>query len=916
MPLSFIPPKANAQSLGGYASGLAPAIAALPQCANVLGSGISNLFSGVSGLLGNNSNTSTVGPMYGPPSPNLNQTASASASQFDSVNVNISGTQEGQAILDTNARTQAIQQSTNSLNVNSTCIQSIGRLIIKMLLQKLTVSTINWINSGFDGGPAFVQDPGKFFNDIAKNEVLQMGVEINDPALFPFGKAWLQNTAAAFNSKFQDNAKYSLDKLIQDTTPQYSAETFQQDFSQGGWNAWTAMTESPANNPLGFKLLADNELQKRLAGTTQSTAQNVRDALQAANGFIGDLRCVDASGNNTNITQQQKKDALTAGKQDPCIVAGGSWKYVTPGSLIAAKATQVIGYDNNAYLNVTDLNDAVAAITDALLSQFSSNIMTNGFANVGNQGADGTLVLDTSAINNSNNTSQAQQDFSPTDLSSSWLSINPNFNIRTDLTQALIDEQRTYSDKLQEQNKELMSTTDGQKYKIDTNKNSPTYGQSNAYGLMPAIYQLDYCIPGPHPGWEQDSQKTLSAVTSLIVPETEESLKDRNSATITGAAQSIAPLAGAVIGASIGSAVPVVGTIIGAAAGALVSVLVGLFSSSGDVKKVASYYAYQIESLTGMIPDYNNDNDSRYGNLTSDQPVVQGLNEILNRYINIMDKTYFSTPQLLPPVATEASTDFNQLAGYAQMIKNNQTTISTLQTTINSLEDIKSKIDALNQTYPTGGQDYENALQPYISQFGLLSSSMVNGNDIANADSLLKQIIQEKDYIYKNLLKGPDGCEAFLENPANIVKFPGSGGEVYGTDWNKYDILSVERMTYPFPILYDYNDLKQGSNIPDPWNSGYINQMPKEDYFINPNSDGLSAYNQFTGTPDANFTFTAPSPGFLNFVLFSAGSNGGDNSNSLRGSERLRFDDIFGIPASGSQFVSVNDVFEHVIGIY
>ena len=68
----------------------------------------------------------------------------------------------------------------------------------------------------------------------------------------------MQNIALAFNNKFQDNARYSLNELIQSTNPEFTAETFQQDFSQGGWNAWTAMTQVPANNPLGFKLMADN----------------------------------------------------------------------------------------------------------------------------------------------------------------------------------------------------------------------------------------------------------------------------------------------------------------------------------------------------------------------------------------------------------------------------------------------------------------------------------------------------------------------------------------------------------------------------------------------------------------------------------------------------------------------------------
>ena len=319
MPLSFLPKKAEAQiGIGGYASGLVPIITTLPQCKDVINSGISSLFNGINDLFSsiptNDATEKALGLDLGslaankPDLSNLGSIASEAGDQFDSIKTSNPTLEKD--IKEIKRDTKEVKASTASINANSTCIQSIGRLIIKMLLQKLTVSTVNWINSGFDGSPAFIQDPGKYFNDIAKNEILQFGLEINNPQLFPFGKAWMQNTAAAFNNKFQNNAQYSLDKIIQDTNPEFTAATFYQDFSQGGWNAWTAMTQIPANNPLGFKLMADNEIQKRLAGTTQSVAQNVRDALQQANGFLGDMRCVDsATGAPNGITQQQKSDA-------------------------------------------------------------------------------------------------------------------------------------------------------------------------------------------------------------------------------------------------------------------------------------------------------------------------------------------------------------------------------------------------------------------------------------------------------------------------------------------------------------------------------------------------------------------------------------------------------------------------------
>lgn len=882
IPYFSVPKKAGAQlggSIAGYTSGLIPAITQLPQCKEVIDSGTKSLFSGIGSLF---SSEKTQEELDAEIADQLSATGTKALNE-KSLNAEVNSLRDlanSINVVDINSfaelmiikgKIDKIEKSTASINANSTCIQSIGRLIIKMLLQKLTVSTVNWINSGFDGSPAFVQDPGKFFNDIAKNEILQFGIEINNPELFPFGKAWMQNQARAFNNKFQTNAQYSLDKLIQDTNPEFTAATFQQDFSMGGWDAWSAMTQIPANNPLGFKLMADNEIQKRLAGTAQSVAQNTRDALQAANGFLGDQRCAEPKG----VTREEHENALKErGGSDTGPYQYRScekWEYVTPGKMISDKATEVIGYPNNAYLNVEDLNDAVAAILDSLLGQFSSNLMEKGFANLGNRGADGALVYEAGNIYNPYK-SQSEQDFTPVHLTSSWLKANPNFNIREDLTQALIDEQRTYSDKLKLQNKELLSTTDGLPYKINEST-----GISNAYGLIPVIDQLDYCIPGPHPGWEEDSRRTLAAATNVILPETKQSLEDQDIENIIKMAQSILPMAGAAIGATViagwlgglalgatlGSAVPVVGTIVGA----IVGTLIGLLIPSGDENaKVRAYYATIIQNFTGSLPDYLDDNDDRTLNLLSKAGAVNVLNTILDRYAVIANKIYYSNPEILPTVAKEATTSFNQLTGYGQMVKNNEDKISLLKTTVNILGEIKNEIDKLNKDFPNGGDEYENKLKAQINAFGRLSSGMVNGDDIAEVDNLLKQIIDKKDYIYKNLLKGPYGCEAFLENEKNIIKFPSAGSNIIGIDWSSFDVNSVKRMTYPFPIIYNYNNFEKGATLPDPWNSGYKTEdLPK--------MPANNRYNEY-------------GPGFLSFVVF------GEEENARRGGQRLKVDDI------------------------
>jgi len=938
MPLSFLPKKAEAQNISGYVGGIAPMVASLPQCKEVINSGIENLFNGIESLFSSDPSSNDIinKQQFNIDNPgmsamqmiNLTDIANSAANQVTGIETyNPTSAKNEEEI---KARLKKIEGSTESLNTNSTCIQSIGRLIIKMLLQKLTVSTVKWINNGFDGSPAFIQDPGKFFGDIAKNEILQFGIEINNPELFPFGRAWMQNTAIAFNNKFQDNAQYSLNRLIKETTPEYSAITFQEDFSQGGWNAWTALTQVPANNPLGFKLMADNEIQRRLAGTTQSTAEAVHEALSQANGFLGDMRC----SNPTDVTKAEQ-ERYNNGEEGARNCDGG-FEYVTPGKMISDKATEVLGYQNNAYLNVEDLNDAVAAILDALLAQFSSNIMEKGFANFPDQGADGSLIYDSSFINESY-TTQTEKDFIPSHLTSSWLQANRNFNIRTDLTQALIDEQRTYSDKLTLQNQELMSTTDGKPYAIDAIDYTLPDGTktkiSNAYGLIPTIYQLDYCIPGPHPGWENDSRGILAAATEQILPETKESLENLDPTQVVEIVKAILPEVAAASGFALaatggalattflfaGSFAGPLGAIAGLAVGYLISFFIDLFSGSDEGLNIRTYYSLIIAGFTGTPPDFKNKTDARVINISSKQGTVQGLNTILNRYIEIMNKTYFSSKDILPSVTKEAAITFNQLNGYGQIIKKNEEKILLLKTMIDTLGKIKESVNELNTEYKNEeGQfkadlspndpeysssltetNYENDLKTQINELGRLSMSMVNGDDIASADNLYKQIIDKKEYIYKNLLKGPYGCEADLMKPQK--KFPSAQInhelEEIGKkdlDWDNFDVNSVQRMTYPFPIIYDYNHFVKGENIPDPWNSGYDtpNKIPDAD--VN-NTLPYSLYY------DNNKYYYGP--GFLSFVYFSSGyvQDSGLNYTEVRGSQRLQIHDIFGM-GTDSQF--------------
>ena len=960
MPFAFLPKKVEATNILGYISGLSGVIKNLPMCQGI--SSIKTLFT-----QGSDQESAVTDDLVTTLKPTLTQAVADATDEADSVKVDV-GDQVKSDTAASAAASKKLEKDTAILKTNDTCLQSIGRAVIKMLLQKITTDTVSWINGGMSGDPLFVKNPGEYFGDIAKNEMIGFFGEINDPTKFPFGKAFIQAEADSFKSKFANNAQYTLDKMIQDTNPgsNFTAQTFSQDFSQGGWAAWDAMTQNAANNPLGFTLMASNELAKRIEDKTQLAA----GSLQQSGGYLGVQKCMDPEG----VTKQEDEAGQKERASDPNRAEEdydnricNQWNFVTPGQMVAAAATKAINYPDNNLLSAQDLNDAVAAILDALLNSFSSSFMgENGFAGLSDTsefqaGAQGDFVLNTDNTTDYNNP-QVENDFSSYQIAaSSFLSQRPNFNIRTDLNQALIDEQRIFSDKLIEENKELNSTIDKKNYNIlgtftpcasegqtcsfpgtkivsygangsyflKTATNStvcgvssfggdPIYGvpktcsysdsgASNAYGLIPTIYQLDYCIPGPHPGFEGTSRAALSAALGTVVPETMDSIKSKSASDIAGMVSSIAPLAamavGAVVGAAVGSVLPVIGNVVGAVAGAIVGVVLAYVSdliNSGKKTRIRAYYAGAIRMITGILVAVDK-YDSSPSTLDWG-PFSDAINKILDRYIQIIYDVY--NPAQMPTVTTEAIQKYLEVKGYNQMFTNNEARITSMQSIIKRLGEIKNEIDKLNQSLSIGSitqTDYETALGPWISAFGRISQEMVTGDDIAVVDNTIKQIVDEKDYIYNNLLKGPNGCEKDLEL-AKGVDGPGLPWQVYAT----------KRMEYPGQILYDYNNWnntnKTTLSFPDPYNSGY------KDNKMNVHTD-----------------INVIGPGFLSYVVFQSTnpSNCSSEGTPTDGSLHcpLKIDDVvpmrdwttaLGVNGnnSGDPSAPVSGIFEDMIGVY
>jgi hypothetical protein len=183
-------------------------------------------------------------------------------------------------------------------------IRELIKRIAKQLLAQMTQATINWINSDFHGSPLFLENPKSFFKDIAKHELKTLVDTFGyDRLRFPFGKDFALNAIDSYKRQLEDNAEYTLSKVIKDAR---TLEFYRNDFDYGGWNGFLVNTQYPQNNYAGFKLLAESQLAEKIQGTIDIPAERVQNLLQQGMGFLSPQTCPSNPSYNNAINEFRK----------------------------------------------------------------------------------------------------------------------------------------------------------------------------------------------------------------------------------------------------------------------------------------------------------------------------------------------------------------------------------------------------------------------------------------------------------------------------------------------------------------------------------------------------------------------------------------------------------------------------------
>ncbi|MBY0472952.1 hypothetical protein K2Q00_01530 [Patescibacteria group bacterium] len=254
----------------------------------------------------------------------------------------------------------------------------ITRNVAKIMLQQITSSVVNWINSGFNGSPAFVQNPTQF---IQKTTDVIAGQYIQSSALsFLCSPFQLQVKIAIAQSYANRNAASCTLTQVSNNITGFMRGSFS---SAGGWPAFLSFTSVPTNNPYGAFMYASAGLL-----TAQNKAQNqVRTDLLQGSGFLSFQQKVAGSCVTTSTppppSLNKSITAKTSSTPNSSQQLYEVCDYVTatPGKVIADS----LGATQKSTLDQLTLAKSFDEIISALINQLMTRTLQSGLSNLSGQ---------------------------------------------------------------------------------------------------------------------------------------------------------------------------------------------------------------------------------------------------------------------------------------------------------------------------------------------------------------------------------------------------------------------------------------------------------------------------------------------------------------------------------------------------
>ncbi len=254
--------------------------------------------------------------------------------------------------------------ATDNLWVKEYVLDGIAWAVAKAIISSMVQSLVNWINSGFEGSPMFVQDLEGFLTNAADmaigdylNELGGIGSFLCDPFKLDIQVAIaLQYQQDRVN---QTAPKCTLTGIVNNIEGFMSG--VQGSFNEGGWNDWFDITSKPSvYTPYGAALAAQSGAKIRVLNTKGEEAAK----LEWGGGFLSGEICEMVSGSGTT--------------KEECFIS-------KPGKVIQEALSFNLDSGRQSLVTADEIDEIIAA----LLGQLANTALTGAAGLLGLSGGTG-----------------------------------------------------------------------------------------------------------------------------------------------------------------------------------------------------------------------------------------------------------------------------------------------------------------------------------------------------------------------------------------------------------------------------------------------------------------------------------------------------------------------------------------------
>lgn len=244
--------------------------------------------------------------------------------------------------------TSMIAGDAKSLSLKECLLDRIAYTLVNTMIQNFTASTVDWINSGFEGSPSFVTDPEGFFGDVGDQVAgkwIQSLGPIGDVLCSPFDFQIRLSLSLGRTSSYRRYVGCRLSDVQKNIYGAFVGG----DWGSNGWSNWVSISQTN-NNIYGAYLVADDRV-------TQNVLRKIginKDELSWNGGFLSWRKCL-------------KKDPSTGKCQEY------DKNVNTPGSVIESQLNSTLGSSQRRI----EMADEINEILDALMNQAIGKIFSS-----------------------------------------------------------------------------------------------------------------------------------------------------------------------------------------------------------------------------------------------------------------------------------------------------------------------------------------------------------------------------------------------------------------------------------------------------------------------------------------------------------------------------------------------------------